>query len=105
MKHWSQKIKACNSKHNQRAIEQWMWIRGGGQGRFIIRFTLVYSLATMLYHELTDSGIGLSEILSIHFGGLVIAFCLWWYMEYRYKNARRQGSVNAAPTGQTANRH
>jgi|SRR6185369_7998703 len=103
MKHWLQKIKACNLQNNRRAIEQWAWIRGGGRARFIIRTTLVYSLAIMIIQELTEGRMVLSNIISAHLGGLMLGLFLCWSMERRYKKAYLRASVNIAPTSNPKN--
>ena len=87
-------MEACNALSNERAIQQWAWVRAGGMARFVIRSTMAYSLLMMVSSELTGN-VSFDEILSIHMTGIILAFFVWWVMESKYK--KTQGGGHGVP--------
>jgi len=99
MKRWWEKIKAWDARRKQRGLERWAQERTRGQGRFIIRMTMLYAAMILTMREFYDGNVGLFTIATTHLTGLLIAYTSWGTSESSFKRALTEGRVKAAPSG------
>src|SRR5689334_18367542 len=91
IKRYWQKIKAHQARRKQRRFEYWARVRKGGQARFIIRGTMLYSMLYLTMHEFGHAEVGLFTIVTAHLTGLLIAYTGWGVGENDYKRALNTG--------------
>ena len=99
MKRWWQKMWAWKLRRDQRALQDWVRVRAGGRGRYVLRTTLLISAAMFTVHEIVGDTVGFLTIATALCSGVAISYFTWSDSEDRYKRALAEGRVNNAPSG------
>lgn len=100
------RFQAWRSLRQLRSLERWEQIRVKGRARFVLLTALTYAVTAIgmidLLNHLLQDGTPDSDFsifnISIPLTGIFIGFDSWSQMEAKYKNARIEARVKAAPS-------
>ena len=103
-----QRVKPVRSRRlkEQRLLQRWEQIRARGKTRFVFETALIWGvtftgMTDALVHLLTDATHSITLFMGIGslFGGILLGWSAWSDMESKYKTARMEARVSAAPSG------